>query len=288
MFLIAMILGILFPSYASFSKHLVIPALAFVMTLSLGDFEIKSFEFRKVAFNLFLNYVFLGGIILFLSSFLTDEDLKLGFVVMAAAPPAVAIVPFSRLLGGDVTESAFSSGIIYVSSLFLTPVIILGFTGKSVDVTEILRVLVILILIPLVVSRFFHIRNSAPWINIGFGIVIYTVIGLNIDIISRSFFVLLEIFLIGVARTFGTGSLAFFAFKDKGYSFAITKALFPLTRISDLPQEFPLFYLGKEHLFQLQSVSSSRSFFSTTITSSRKNFHKHKSLCPRGIHDFNK
>ena len=226
MFLIAMILGILFPSYAFFSKHLVIPALAFVMMLSLADFELKGFEFKKVAFNLFLNYVFLGGIILFLSSFLTDEDLKLGFVVMAAAPPAVAIVPFSRLLGGDVTESTYSNGIIYVASLFLTPAIILGFTGKNVDVTEILRALVILILIPLVVSRFIHMRDSAPWINIGFGIVIYTVIGLNVDVISRNFFILLEIFLIGLARTFGTGSIAFFAFMDKGYRFAITKALF--------------------------------------------------------------
>ena len=226
MFLIAMLLGILFPSYAFFSKDLVIPALAFVMTLSLADLELKGFELKKGLYNLVLNYVFLGGLILFLSSLLTDEDLKLGFVVMAAAPPAVAIVPFSRLLGGDVAESTFSNGIIYVASLFLTPAIILGFTGKSVDVIEILKALVILILIPLVVSRFFKVRDSAPWINIGFGIVIYTVIGLNVDVISRNLFVLLEILLIGLVRTFGIGSLAFFAFMGKGYRFAITKALF--------------------------------------------------------------
>jgi len=225
-FLIAMILGVLFPSYSQFSKDLVIPALAFVMTLSLGDLELRGLETKKWILNLSLNYAFLGGIILFLSSFLTDDDLRLGFVVMAAAPPAVAIVPFSKLLDGDVAESTFSNGIIYLASFLLTPAIILYFTGKAVDVSEIVKALVVLILIPLFISRFFKPKDSVPWINLGFAIVIYTIIGLNVDVISKNLIVLLGVLLIGLARTFGSGSLVLFAFLRKGFSFAITKSLF--------------------------------------------------------------
>ncbi|MBO8182920.1 MAG: hypothetical protein H0Z28_09040 [Archaeoglobus sp.] len=225
-FLIAMIAGILFPSFASFSKDLVIPALAFVMTLSLGDLKLGGLELKKGVFNLILNYAFLSGLILLLSSFLADEELRLGFVVMAAAPPAVAIVPFSKLLGGDVAESTFSNGIIYLASLLLTPVIILLFTGEVVGIYEILKALVILILVPLIISRFFKVKDSAPWINIGFAIVIYTVVGLNVDVISRNFLILSEVLFIGLVRTFGSGSLIFFAFRQRGFPFAITKALF--------------------------------------------------------------
>ncbi len=225
-FFLAMILGIFLPSVAPLLKNLVIPALAFVMTLSLGELEFKGLDLKKGFDNLLLNYIFLSGLIIFLSSFLGDEELRLGFIVMAAAPPAIAIVPFSKLLGGDVVESTVSNGIIYLFSLVLTPLIILYFTGKSVDAFEILKALVILILIPLVVSRFFKIKDTSPWINLGFALVIYTVIGLNVDVLHQNILVLLGVVIIGVARTFVSGSIVFFAFRFKGFSVAITKALF--------------------------------------------------------------
>ncbi len=225
-FLFSMIIGALYPSAAPFLRDLVIPALAFVMTLSLGELEFKNLEFRKSLGNLLLNYVLLSGTIILLSSFLNDADLKLGFIVMAAAPSAIAVVPFSKLLGGDVAESTVSSGIIYLFSFALTPAIILYFTGKSVGIFEILKALVILILIPLVISRYFRVKDSTPWINLGFSLVIYTVIGLNVDVLYENIMLLFGAVLIGVVRTFLLGSLVLIALKSKGFGVAITKALF--------------------------------------------------------------
>jgi BASS family bile acid:Na+ symporter len=224
-FFTAMILSLIFPSFAVFTRDLVIPTLAAVMTLSLEGLKLKGFDFRKSILNLALNYGFLGGLIILLSSAM-PEDYRLGFIVMAAAPPAIAIVPFSKLLGGDVSEASLSNGLIYLVSLFLTPAIILYFTGRVVDVFEILKALLILILIPLIVSRFFRIKDSTPWINLGFALVIYTVIGLNANILYKNFLPLVKVVLVGVIRTFGTGSLILLAFMKKDFSTAITKALF--------------------------------------------------------------
>ena len=52
-----------------------------------------------------LNYILLSGLILLLSSNLGDEGLRQGFVVMAAVPPAIAILPLTKLLGGNSSVS---------------------------------------------------------------------------------------------------------------------------------------------------------------------------------------
>ncbi|RLI81901.1 hypothetical protein DRP07_06320 [Archaeoglobales archaeon] len=215
------------------------------MTLSLGELEFKSLDLKKGFGNLFLNYIFLSGLIILLSSLLGDEELRLGFIVMAAAPPAIAIVPFSKLLGGDVTESMISNGIIYLSSLVLTPLIILYFTGKSVDVFEILKALVVLILIPLVISRYFKVKDASPWINLGFALVIYTIIGLNVDVLYQNTLVLLGVVLIGIVRTFVTGSVVFFAFRLQGFGTAITKALFSSYKNLGFTAGVSLFLFGE-------------------------------------------
>ncbi len=225
-FLTSMFLGVLYPSTALLLRNLVIPALAFVMTLSLSELEFKNLDFRKSFGDIFLNYVLLSGTIILLSSLLNDEDLRFGFIVMAAAPSAIAVVPFSKLLGGDVAESTISSGAIYLLSLILTPTILLYFTGRSVNVLEIIKALVILILIPLMLSRYFRVKDGTPWINLGFSLVIYTVIGLNIGTLYENMLILLGVVFIGVVRTFFLGTLILIIFRSKGFGVAITKALF--------------------------------------------------------------
>ncbi len=46
------------------------------------------------------------------------------FVVMAAVPPAIAVLPLTRLLNGDVRLSLYSEALCYLASLVLMPAII--------------------------------------------------------------------------------------------------------------------------------------------------------------------
>lgn len=228
-FTLAMFIALIFPSLATFTSKLVIPLLAVIMTLSLAEIDFKNFNVRTSLLNLGLNYGFLSGIILLLSFLLVkDEMLKLGFVVMAAAPPAIAIVPFSKLLRGNVTESILSSGFAYILSLLFTPAVIILFTGKKVDVMAIVEALVLLIIIPLLVSRFLRFRESDALrsaINLGFGIVVYSIVGVN----AHVFFEvdkITEVIFVGFARTFLIGTLTFLVFLRFGHRFALTKTLF--------------------------------------------------------------
>ncbi|AGK61200.1 hypothetical protein Asulf_01202 [Archaeoglobus sulfaticallidus PM70-1] len=223
-FTLAMVLGILFPQFASSMKDLIIPILAFVMILSLKDLDFRNMSLKSGFLNVLLNYLFLSGVILVLSFLIEDEALRLGFIVMASAPPAVAIVPFSKLLAGDVTESVVSNGMAYLLSLAFTPAILLAFTGEYVSMYEVLKALVVLIMIPLIFSRFIRVDGEI-FINLGFGIVIYTIIGLNISTISV-ISGLPEVIFAGFVRTFIAGTVIFLIFIRKGYSTAITKALF--------------------------------------------------------------
>ncbi len=209
MFLLAVFIGLFLPGLAESLKDFVIPVLAVIMTLSLIGLKFSDIRATAIIPYLLLNYVFLSGIIVLSTLLLIDDrDLMLGFFVMAAAPPAVAIVPFSKLLEADAAEAAISNAGIYMTSLLLTPLIMLLLTGSSASFFEILEALIILIVLPIIVSRFLHIKRTKESINIGFFIVIYTVIGLNVENLS---FYLYPVIIIAILRTFFSGSIILFA-----------------------------------------------------------------------------
>ncbi|MCX5855289.1 MAG: hypothetical protein NTZ24_12115, partial [Deltaproteobacteria bacterium] len=97
-FLLALAAGLALPGAAPVTRHLVLPALALAMTLS--TMEIGNEVFVKPRTLLFpallgiiMSYIILGNIIIGLSALLIrDEALWTGFVLLAAAPPAVAVI----------------------------------------------------------------------------------------------------------------------------------------------------------------------------------------------------
>ncbi len=156
-----------------------------------------------------INYLLLSGLILGFSFFLKDESLRQGFVVMAAVPPAVAVLPLTRLLDGDAHLSLYAETICYLASLILTPAIILTFAGMaSVSLAYIIKIVLFLILLPIIASRFLMKAriDTVPPINVGFFLVTYTVIGLNS---SSIFEVIPAVALIAFARTFLIGGAVY-------------------------------------------------------------------------------
>ncbi|RLD41537.1 MAG: hypothetical protein DRI86_13190 [Bacteroidetes bacterium] len=94
--------------------------------------------------GIFLNYLVFGSALLFVASifFDTSSDLFIGFVIIAANPPGVAIIPFSVKLNGNLNYSIVGVFGAFLASIVLTPAIIELFVGEGgVDSMQFLQLL---------------------------------------------------------------------------------------------------------------------------------------------------
>ncbi len=222
-----MILGLAVPGPARYMEQLIIPALLIMMIFSLTEVDLKAKgDLQGALLNFALNYGLLSGLILLLSFSLEDEALRCGFIVMAAAPPAIAVLPFSRLLLGDMLLSIYSEAACYLASLVMMPGIIFVFTsGTGVSLGYVVEITVLMILIPIAASRILRraklgIDPVIP-INLGFFIVNYAVIGLNSGLLygDAGGSEISRVALIALARTFGIGVCIYLASSAAGISF---------------------------------------------------------------------
>ncbi len=215
---LAFVLGLIFSDAATLAGGLTMPALAVVLTVSSGQVSVKDFlPLRKmlppVLWALSLNYLLLGALILGLAWWLMPTwDLWVGYVLVAAAPPGVAIIPFTYILGGDVKLSLLGTFGVYLLSLLLTPALVYFFTGDAaVSPFRLLNTMLMLILIPFVLSQVINFSQNASniiarWrgtiVNWGFFLVIFTVVGLNQEVFLTQPHVLLPVSMVAVASSF--------------------------------------------------------------------------------------
>jgi bile acid:Na+ symporter, BASS family len=217
---LSIILGLAGGQAAPWLEPLVLPALGLVMTLALLEVSGDSFRTGQglalpVLAGLGLNFGLHGGLILGLSALLSpNEAFFTGFVLLAAAPSAVAVVPFSVLLRGDRHLAFFGTVGCYLGALALTPLICVGFLGAAfIHPLKILKILLLLIVLPLVISRVLRwIRLASrlePWrgalTNWSFALITYTIVGLNQDLFVRHPLSLLPAVFIALISTFGLG-----------------------------------------------------------------------------------
>jgi bile acid:Na+ symporter, BASS family len=207
--------GLIWPGPAQSTEMLITPVLMIMMAFSLTDVDFSATpgqgSLKSSMLGLALNYGLLSGLILLLSHGLQDEALRQGFIVMAAVPPAVAVLPMTRILKGDMPLSLYSEAASYLASLVLMPAIIYAFTRQTgVSPVYLVQISLLLILIPALASRVVRRIPLDPVlpINLGFFWVTYTVIGLNQgalfgDIGSVSW--------IALARTLGIGLSVYIA-----------------------------------------------------------------------------
>ncbi|MFC1911821.1 bile acid:sodium symporter family protein [Chloroflexota bacterium] len=205
---------------ATWTEPLVLPALALVMTLSATNVTSRDFASfkampRQILASLLLNYAVMGGIILLMGWWLIDDrELWAGLVVSATAPPGVAILPFSYLLGGNTLFSLIGMIGAYLAALVIMPLAMVLLLGVNFfNPLDVLLILGELILIPVVVSRLLLFtrldRRINPWrgiiVNWSFFVVLFTIVGLNQSAFFSQFDVLLKMMLIAIVISFGLG-----------------------------------------------------------------------------------
>lgn len=221
-FLLALGAGILAPHAVGGTRHLVLPALALAMALSTMDIENAAFRRpRSLVFpallGIIMSYIILGNLIIGMAALtIRDEEIWTGFVLLAAVPPAVAVIPFSDFLRGNGLLSLFGTVGAYLGALAIMPLIAFGLLSSAAfDPYTLLLIILELIVLPLAVSRVLIQRGVKARItpyrgtvtNWSFFVVLYTMIGLNRDVILGQTLTLLPVVSISIASMFVLGSL---------------------------------------------------------------------------------
>ena len=217
---LALISGLVWGQGARWTEQLTLPALAVVMTLSTMVISGSIFRSPRAMIapalaGIAMNYAVLSGIILALNQLIIREEaIWRGFVILAAVPPAVAVIPFTGFLEGNVTFSLIASLGAYLGALIITPLIALSFLGTSfIEPIKLLTIMVELIILPLILSRILLWIRANVWIdpikgaitNWSFFIVVYTVVGLNREVFLGQPLSLLPVVAIAISSTFLLG-----------------------------------------------------------------------------------
>ena len=193
----ALVLGFLWDTGAKYTQQLILPGLAVVMTLSSMGISGDSFRSLKslvsstlvgIVGNFFLHGVILIGLSALI---IRDQFFWNGFILVAAVPPAVAVIPFALFLRGNMDLALLGTIGAYLGALIITPLIALVFLGTGfISPVKLFLILGELIVGPLIVSRIL-VRTGlskkidpykGPITNWSFFLVIYIMTGLNRDI----------------------------------------------------------------------------------------------------------
>jgi len=220
--LLALVLGLLLPGVARSLRALVSPAIILIITASTLRTPSNTFlplrkTLRPLLLGVALNYAVLSTAILLASRWASpNEAIWSGFVLVAAAPPGFAIVPFAHLLGGDVSLSVIGSLGGYLATLAIAPILTTLLVGAGViSPLRLLRVVAELVIAPLILSRILRrtgiTQRIDPWIggiiNWGFFLVLFIVVGLNQSAFLREPALVARIAAVAAACTFAMGGL---------------------------------------------------------------------------------
>src|SRR5664280_2637625 len=219
-FLLAITFGLVLPQAAQWTKILMMPALALVMMLATINVPNNYFLNPRAILKpslagIMMTYVILSGAILLVSALLIDDhNLWIGFVLIAAVPPAVAVIPFTAILEGNVSSTLSGTVASYLTALLIMPLMFWIFIGTGFDDPyKLVRIMLLLIVLPLILSRMILYLNWQDRIapirgsltNWGFFIVLYSIIGVNRDLIFSQPLTIIPVAGIAFATTFVLG-----------------------------------------------------------------------------------
>jgi len=221
--------GFLFGDLAFYTKDYVFSLLILIMIFSSSGIATKAiFPLKSVIKpmlrGIYLNYIVFGIVMISLAYFLiSDINIFYGFVVIAATPPGVIILPFTVKSKGDLKYSTIGLLAGFLASVALTPLIIDLFTeNASISSMELVFLMVKMVIIPLLVSRlllFPKIEKVSNKIkgrltDYSFAIIIFTAVGMNRTIFYSNFSMLISASLVLIISMFVLGAIFYF-FKQK-------------------------------------------------------------------------
>ncbi len=212
---LALVAGLVTGGPPGYTREISTVSLVFAMTFSLAEVRFRGLsaraELRGFVRALALNYGVLSGVILGLSFLYVDRDVRLGWVVMAAVPSAVAVIPITSMLRGNAQRALFSSAFLYVAALGIAPVLTLLFAGEAANPLDLGTQLFLLIALPMVVSRPLAsspvlAKHRRLFVNASFFVLVLTLAGANRSVFTTSPGLVAALAVGGLVRTWGIGA----------------------------------------------------------------------------------
>lgn len=197
---LALIVGLVMGERVQFLAEISVYTLALVMVFATTGFSFKNWwplqnALQPIGWSVLLNYVVFGLAIIGLGwVFFRHEpntSYYFGIILLAAAPPGPSVIPFATMLRGDDNFSVTGVFGLHLVAMLLTPVMLLVFLGDSmINPIAILKIMVQLIVIPLIISRFLRHPRVLPKVNYakdtiikwGFFLVIVPIMGMSASI----------------------------------------------------------------------------------------------------------
>lgn len=132
-------------------------ALIVAMAFSLTEISFRGIspgaEIRGLALSAAMTYGVLGALLIGFGLLTQDVQVRAGWILMASVPPAVAVVPITSLLRGNVRRALISDAVLYFAGLAAIPGLSLLLLGQTVPVGTLALQTLLLIGVPVVLSR---------------------------------------------------------------------------------------------------------------------------------------
>lgn len=197
------------------NSNIAMITLVIMMSLSLTNLQLRGLKVKDHAVSIrraFLLSMVLASGATVLISFLFEGDLRAGWIIAAAVPSAISVVPFTYMMKGDLEPTLVSTAALYIIALAFTPLLTLMLLGQAIDVGLLIFDVGLLILLPICVSRPLRKMNirqdhKAAAINVTFFILIIAVAGPNRHIFFQDFALLAVLLAAAMLRIFGIGLL---------------------------------------------------------------------------------
>jgi BASS family bile acid:Na+ symporter len=214
-FIVAMIFGGFPEAYPRMNKDVAMAALMVMMSFSLCSLKLKGLkvhDHRRAVRNAFLLSFILSSGTTIAMAYLFQGDIRNGWILIAAVPSAVSVIPFTLILRGDLEGTLVATTALYLIALVLTPLISLLFIGQAVSVMTLVWYVALLIAIPIVVSRGLRVVDIKPYnrsiiINLSFAALVIAVAGSNRGVFFNEPALLAALLAVAAIRTFGIGFL---------------------------------------------------------------------------------
>lgn len=214
----ALIGGDIAHSFKDYTFYILAIVLSFSTSgLNFSEMSSKKEIFSALSLGFVLNYLLFGIVLLTTAYFLApSQEIFWGFVVIAATPPGVAIIPFSIMLGGNLQRSTLATLGGFLVSIILAPFIIKTFTGNDkLEILPLFISMIKIIIIPMLISRLlllkpiepFTIKHRGKIVNFGFSLIIFIAVGINRNVFLSNYELLLNISLIFFISIFVLGQL---------------------------------------------------------------------------------
>ena len=182
-----LLLGLMVGKINGYAPYILTISLIAMMCISLEGINFKTDDFlndkKRITIALICCYIVSPLITLSVGMFYND-DLWVGWVLIASVPCAVSVVSSTLILKGDTKLALLSVTTVYLLAIIATPLMTHFLLGNAINPIQILKYVILFIVVPMLVSvplKKIRITQNTKviFINICFFVMVFITFGTN-------------------------------------------------------------------------------------------------------------